>query len=115
MSRYLVDKFLYHVDRDAVAFQAYFADPAGFVERWDTTVSAALDRAERMTTLHFTDEERTALATVDYAALYAGGAHPFILWTLMVAREMERGTDVPGFAREYADRVRIHGRPDFRT
>ena len=35
MSRYLVDKFLYLVDRDERLLEQYMEDPATFVARWE--------------------------------------------------------------------------------
>ena len=88
MSKYLLDKFLYTVDRDPELVEAYRADPAGTVERWEREDANRLLNcvgAERSTWLAFTDEERTALATHDHVTLFAMGAHPFLTLTLFIA------------------------------
>lgn len=122
MSRYLVDKFLYRTLRNPAARQEYSADPVGYVSNWESTVGASLNEAERLTTLSFTDEERKSLSDVDFGRIFAGGAHPFLLWTLMVVIEMQRDSDMLArspkyleFGRKYAEGVRVFGRPDIST
>jgi hypothetical protein len=108
MSKYLVDKFLFTVDRDPDLVERYRADPRGTVEWWEAeraNVILNCPGAERSTWLEFTDEERAALATHDYPALFRLGAHNFLTLTLFIAL-FERDYDEPlGFQREYAARL----------
>ncbi len=115
MSRYLVDKFLYRVDRNELALQEYIRDPAGFVVRWEENEGPRLADAETTSGHRFSDEERTALATRDFEKLYALGAHPFILWTLMLPVYEREITSFPELVRWYNDKIRPYGRPDYAT
>ena len=88
MSKYLLDKFLYTVDRDPDLVERYRTDPAGTVAAWEGEYANKLlnsHSGERSTWLALTDEERTALATHDHVTLFAMGAHPFLTLTLFIA------------------------------
>lgn len=115
MSRYLVDKFLYRVDRSDGALEEYIKDPAGFVLKWEETEGPQLNEAERTSGHHFTDEERTALAERDYEKLYALGAHPFILWTFMLPVFEKEFPSFRDLVDHYNSKIRPYGRPDFAT
>jgi hypothetical protein len=108
MSRYLVDKFLYTVDRDPSLVERYRADPAGTVRWWEESEANRIlncHGAESSTWLAFTDTERAALSTHDYPALFELGAHPFLTLTLFIAM-FERDYDEPlGFQLEYARKL----------
>ncbi|MGH3098047.1 MAG: hypothetical protein ACRDMV_18860 [Streptosporangiales bacterium] len=105
MSKYLVDKFLYTVDRDAQLVERYREDPRGTVEWWESeraNVILGCAKGESSTWLGFDAAEREALATHDYPKLFELGAHPFLTLTLFIAM-FERDYDEPlGFQREYA-------------
>jgi hypothetical protein len=115
VSRYLVDKFLYRVDRSEADLNAYMSDPAGFVARWEETEGPRLDEVERTSGHRFTEYERAALKARDYEKLYAMGAHPFILWTIMLPVYLPGAAGFQQLAQEYKDRIRPYGRPDFAT
>ena len=88
MSKYLLDKFLYTVDRDPELVERYREDPAGTVEWWEAEMSNAIlncHSGERSTWLSFTDDERDALTRQDHVALFGMGAHPFLTLTLFIA------------------------------
>ena len=88
MSRYLLDKFLYTVDRDPELVERYREDPAGTVEWWEREMANKLlncHGAEDSTWQRFTDEERTALREHDHVTLFGMGAHPFLTLTLFIA------------------------------
>ncbi|GAA3624635.1 hypothetical protein [Microlunatus ginsengisoli] len=88
MSRYLLDKFLYTVDRDPELTERYREDPAGTVEWWEAeraNVILNCHADERSTWLAFTAEEREALAGHDHVKLFELGAHPFLTLTLFIA------------------------------
>ena len=88
MSRYLLDKFLFTVDRDPDLVERYRDDPGGTVDWWEAEVANTLlncHTAERSTWLAFTDAERRALREHDHVALFAMGAHPFLTLTLFIA------------------------------
>ena len=108
MSKYLVNKFLYTVDRDPALVERYREDPRGFVAWWEAERANTLlncHAAEASTWLRFTDAERAALSTHDYPALFELGAHPFLTLTLFIAM-FERDHEEPlGFQLEYARRL----------
>jgi hypothetical protein len=88
MSKYLLDKFLYTVDRDPDLVERYRADAPGTVTWWEEEFANKLlncTTAEKSTWLAFTDEERRALRDHDHVALFELGAHPFLTLTLFIA------------------------------
>ena len=108
MSKYLLDKFLFTVDRDPGLVERYRSDPAGTVTWWeDERANQILNchSGERSTWLAFTDEERRALREHDHVVLFELGAHPFLTLTLFIAM-FERDHPEPlGFQRSYAQRL----------
>ncbi|GAB3580742.1 hypothetical protein [Calidifontibacter terrae] len=114
MSRYLVDKFLFTVDRDRELTERYRSDPVGTVQWWENdranVILNCID-AERTTWLSFTDDERTALQTHDHVRLFELGAHPFLTLTLWIAM-FERDFDEPlGMQLDYARKLAHISRP----
>jgi hypothetical protein len=88
MSKYLLDKFLFTVDRDPALVERYREDPVGLVSWWEEEMANRLlgcTAQERSTWLAFTDEERTALREQDHVRLFEMGAHPFLTLTLFIA------------------------------
>jgi hypothetical protein len=88
MSKYLLDKFLFTVDRDPELTERYRDDPAGTVEWWEAEMATTLlncTPAERTTWLAFTEDERRALREQDHVTLFEMGAHPFLTLTLFIA------------------------------
>jgi len=88
MSKYLLDKFLYTIDRDPSLVERYREDPAGTVEWWEAEMANPILNCvveEKSTWLSFTDEERRALREQDHVALFGMGAHPFLTLTLFIA------------------------------
>ena len=107
MSKYLLDKFLYTVDRDPELVERYREDPAGTVTWWEAEMANQILNcvdAERTTWLSFTEEERRALREQDHVALFQMGAHPFLTLTLFIAM-FERDHEGLGFQLEYARRL----------
>jgi hypothetical protein len=88
MSKYLLNKFLFTVDRDSELVERYRADPVGTVAWWEAEEANRILNcvsAEKSTWLAFNDEERAALAGHDYPKLFELGAHPFLTLTLFIA------------------------------
>lgn len=108
MSKYLLNKFLYSVDRDPDLVERYRQDPKGTVAWWEAERAGVIlncHEGERTTWLSFTDAEREALASHDYVALFGLGAHPFLTLTLFIGL-FERDYDEPlAFQLEYAARL----------
>ena len=108
MSKYLLDKFLFTIDRDPELVERYRSDPRGTVAWWEAgqaNVILNCHGGEQSTWLRFTDAEREALAGHDYVALFELGAHNFLTLTLFIAL-FERDYPEPlAFQREYAARL----------
>ena len=88
MSKYLLNKFLFTVDRDPQLVERYREDPRGTVEWWEAEEANRILNCtsdERSTWLAFEDEEREALVTHDHVKLFEMGAHPFLTLTLFIA------------------------------
>jgi hypothetical protein len=108
VSKYLLDKFLYSIDRDPELVERYRADPAGTTAWWEAeraNVILNCPDAERSTWLRLTDAERAALATHDYVALLELGAHNFLVLTLFIALFERDYAEPLGFQREFAARL----------
>ena len=88
MSKYLLNKFLFTVDRDPALVERYREDPAGTVAWWEAEMANSILNChsdERSTWLALTDEERDVLVQQDHVRLFALGAHPFLTLTLFIA------------------------------
>jgi hypothetical protein len=114
MSKYLLNKFLYTVDRDPDLIERYLAEPADTVAWWEAEMANRIlncHSGEASTWLAFDDDERAALIDHDYPRLFAMGAHPFLTLTLFIAM-FERFHEEPlGFQLEYARRLSHHQLP----
>ncbi|MBO2449987.1 hypothetical protein J4573_22990 [Actinomadura barringtoniae] len=100
MSRYGINKFMRAVNMNPDALAAYIADPAAFVTAWPGGRLAP--------------DEVNALAQRDYGALYAFGAHPYLLWSFAEAvwvPEISR----PDLVERYRQAALRCGYPDFST
>lgn len=108
MSKYLLNKFLFTVDRDPALVERYREDPQGTVEWWEANEAnriLACHTGEASTWLVFADEERAALTDHDYPKLFALGAHPFLTLTLFIAMFERDNTEPLAFQKEYARRL----------
>ena|GEM_PF-4856904 len=131
IDHYAVNKFLYDTDRNEGFVQRYIDDPSSYVDWWlDERGSRLLDNeSERSAVVGLDDDTRRALVDYDFVTLYREGAHPFILWTLMlpvIEHKLAAGewdvSEAGGDAREenkkpmayYREHIGEYGRPDFR-
>jgi hypothetical protein len=104
MSKYLLDKFLFTVDRDPDLVERYREDPAGTVEWWEATQANRILNCidgESSTWLRFTEEEREALRAHDHVALFRMGAHPFLTLTLFIAMFERDNTEPLEYQKAY--------------
>lgn len=108
MSKYLLNKFLFTVDRDPDLVERYREDPVGTVAMWEAEYANRIINCvagESSTWLRFDEVERAALSEHDYPKLFELGAHPFLTLTLFIAM-FERDHPEPlGFQLEYARRL----------
>ncbi|WP_327635549.1 hypothetical protein OHB24_36895 [Kribbella sp. NBC_00482] len=113
MSKYLLNKFLYTVDRDPSLVERYREDAAGTVDWWERELANQVLNcvvAEKSTWLAFTDEERTALREHDHVKLFALGAHPFLTLTLFIAM-FERDHGPLEYQKAYGRALQHHALP----
>jgi hypothetical protein len=109
VSKYLLDKFLYTIDRDPELVERYRQDPRGTVTWWEADQAGLILNChgqERSTWQAFSDAERDALATHDYVTLFELGAHNFLLLTLFIALFEGDYAEPLAFQREFASRLR---------
>jgi hypothetical protein len=107
VSKYLVDKFLFTVDRDPELVERYREHPGSTVAWWEAEHANRIlncAKGESSTWLAFEDAEREALANRDHVALFELGAHPFLTLTLFIA-VFERDHEGLGYQLEYARRL----------
>lgn len=78
MSRYVVNKLMRTVNMDPVSLADYRADGPGYVRAFRAAQRAAGHE-------DLTENEVGALERYDYGALYAMGAHPYLLWSFIEA------------------------------
>ena len=131
IDHYAVNKFLYDTDRNEGFVRRYIDDPDGYVDWYfEERMSRLIDNESETSSVETPDEDtRTALKTYDFETLYRDGAHPFILWTLMLpvieaklaSGEFETPRAPDGARAEnrapmayYRERILPHGRPYFR-
>jgi hypothetical protein len=108
MSKYLINKFLYTVDRDPDLVERYRADPAGLVSWWEAEVAGRIlncPEPEGSTWLKLADAERQALLSHDYVALLELGAHNFLVLTLFIALFERDYAEPLAFQREFGARL----------
>ncbi|GII24001.1 hypothetical protein [Planosporangium mesophilum] len=114
MSKYLLNKFLYTVDRDPELVERYREDPRGTVAWWEAERANQLlncHTGEASTWLAFDDPEREALVAHDYVKLFELGAHPFLTLTLFIAAFERDHAEPLGFQKEYALRLQHFSLP----
>ncbi len=115
MSKYLVNKFLFTIDRETELVERYREDPRNTVTWWEAeraNIILNLPIEEQSTWQRFTDEEREALATHDHVKLFELGAHYFLTLTLFTTL-FERDYPEPwGFQHEYARKLQ-HWSPPY--
>ena len=131
IDHYAVNKFLYDTDRTPGFVDRYINEPETYVDWWLAERGSRLldNETEQSSVATVDDDTRRALTEYDFELLYREGAHPFILWTLMlpvIEAKLASGewgvADATGDIREenrkpmalYRERIAQYGRPDFR-
>jgi hypothetical protein len=108
MSKYLLNKFLYTVDRDPDLVDQYRRRPRELVTWWERERANTVlncHSGEASTWLRFTDEERAALIAHDHVRLFALGAHPFLTLTLFIAMFERDNTEPLEYQKAFGTRL----------
>jgi hypothetical protein len=108
MSKYLLDKFLYTVDRDPELVERYRHEPAELVGWWEREQANAVlncHHGEASTWLRFSDPERAALIDHDHVRLFELGAHPFLTLTLFIAMFERDNTEPLEYQKAFGARL----------
>lgn len=108
MSKYLLNKFLFTVDRDPDLVERYRADPGELVTWWESAQANRLLNCvddEASTWLRFDDEERAALVGHDHVKLFELGAHPFLTLTLFIAMFERDNTEPLEYQKAFGARM----------
>jgi hypothetical protein len=108
MSKYLLNKFLYTVDRDPDLVERYRFSARELVSWWEESVANTVLNCvsgESSTWQRFTDEERQALIAHDHVKLFELGAHPFLTLTLFIAMFERDNTEPLEYQKAYGTRM----------
>jgi hypothetical protein len=109
MSKYLLNKFLYTVDRDPDLVERYRSSPSELVAWWESEMANQLLNCitdERSTWLAFTPSEREALIAHDHVKLFEMGAHPFLTLTLFIAMFERDNTEPLEYQKAFGARLK---------
>ena len=113
MSRYMVNKVMWSIDRSDANLRAYQSDPDAFLESWEGLADDLEPPYPDGGTL--TSEERAALETLDIGTLYAMGANPFLLWQMVRSVLVPDRMTFEELVIEFRSAVEPYGYPDFST
>lgn len=113
MSRYMVNKLMWEVDRSDDALASFKEDPAAFLDAWEALAMTPMPPYPEGGSL--TDSERAALESRDYGSLYAMGANPFLLWQFARSVSVPEEMGLEELIASFRETVAPHGYPDFRT
>lgn len=113
MSRYMVNKVMWEVDRSEDALAAFKADPRAYLESWEALATRPISPYPEGGSL--TASEREALTARDYGALYAMGVNPFLLWQFARSVSVPDEMGIEGLITSFREAVEPHGYPEFFT
>jgi len=113
VSRYMVNKLMWEIDRRDESVEAYKRDTVAFIDGWEAATLSPVPPYPDGGTL--TPDERQAFEDWDFERLYALGAHPYLLWHLVRAIFVPERMTVEELSDAFKDAVAEHGRPDFAT
>jgi hypothetical protein len=113
MSRYLVNKLMWEVDRSDEAVEGFKADAGVVLDEWEARTLHPMPPYPEGGTL--TVDERRAIENRDYGSLYAMGVNPFLLWQFARAISVPEETSIEELVASFREAAEPHGYPDFFT
>lgn len=108
----MVNKLMWEVDTSDEALATFKDNPAAFLDAWENL--AADPKPPNPSGGSLTGPERAALVDLDFAAIYARGANPFLLWQFARSVSVPE-MDVQDLVGSFRESVQPHGYPDFTT
>jgi hypothetical protein len=113
MSRYMVNKLMWEVDRSDEALARFREDPTAFLDDWESLAERSVPPYPDGG--HLTDTERAAVETRDYGALYAMGVNPFLLWQFARSVSVPEEMGIEELISSFREAVTPYGYSDFHT
>ena len=113
MSRYLVNKLMWEVDRSDHALEQFKADAGAFLDAWEARFQYPMPPYPEGGTL--SGAERQAIESRDYGFLYAMGANPFLLWQFARSVAVPEEMNIDELVSSFREAVEPHGYPAFHT
>lgn len=113
MSRYMVNKLMWEIDRSEEGLARFKHDAAAFLDEWESLATHPVPPYPDGGDL--TDGERAAVEARDYGALYAMGANPFLLWQFARSVSVPDEMGIDELIISFRKAVEPHGYPDFHT
>jgi hypothetical protein len=109
----MLNKLMWEVDKTDEALAGFKADPAAFLRGWEE--SADQPAPPYPAGGEMTEEERAAVQALDFGAIYAMGAHPFLLWQFARSVCVPDSMSIEELIAAFRAAVEPHGYPDFFT
>jgi len=113
VTRYMVNKVMWEVDKSDANLVSFKNDPAGFLDDWERI--ALEPEPPYPSGGILTLQERRALEALDFGALYAMGANPYLLWQFARSVSVPEHTTIEDLISSFRTAVEPHGIPDFGT
>jgi len=113
VSRYMLNKVMWEVDRTDEALAAFKADTPAFLNAWEESWRRPVPPYPVGGSL--TSRERVALETRDFGTLYAMGTNPFLLWQFARSVSVPGSMSIEQLVISFREAVLPHGYPDFFT
>ncbi len=107
----MVNKVMWTIDMSNLSLETFQTDPARFLDDWEAAAGNPDPPFPWGGTL--TAEERRALETLDFGALYAMGCNPYLLWQFARSVTVPDRYAVEDLIVRFHDAVAPHGYPDF--
>jgi hypothetical protein len=109
----MVNKVMWEVDRSDANLSSFKNDQAAFLDEWQRAALSPEPPYPSGGTLSAL--ERKALETLDFGALYAMGANPYLLWQFARSVSVPDRMSIEDLVSSFRTAVEPHGSPDFRT
>lgn len=109
----MLNKVMWEVDKTDDNLRSFKADPVRFLDQWEAAWESPEPPFPPGGTLE--PEERRSLESLDFGALYAMGANPYILWQFARAVSVPERAGIEELTISFRNQVAPHGYPDFAT